>query len=509
MLFLMLLSILISAITLAIAIQKRDAPKSRYFIILILAITFYTLGRAFESVATTLEASYFGVILAYVGLPHVPVIMLLFLLDYYEIKVDMRPLLLIWSPALVVTAMVIIPSLRQYYYLSYQFVPGPPLAQVMVEGTFFYYAMFGYHVLLTTACLALSLWGAIKSRKAARWSSLVVFFSVVFPMLAEILYVLRLSPWQLDLAPIALSVSVLLLCVAVYRLNLLRVLPLAKDAILEQMSDAFIIVDLENRYLEANAAAKRQFSILSELYVGQELDMTNMFANVTQGLDGKMIVATMLNGAPKYYHLSETPIMQSGKKQCTCYTLHDVTDTRKLMAELKAMATYDALTGIYNRASFYQLATHELGRAREQRLPVCAIAIDIDQFKAINDVYGHFCGDEVIKSIVNKISARLRDGDIFGRVGGDEFNILLKHTTAQHAMLLAQELQYMIGCEPCEYNGQQIFATVSIGIAELEGDRHTSLEQLLVDVDSALYEAKNTGRNKACIYHSAGPHSAQ
>ena len=500
LIFGIILSIVISVITLAIAIQNREAPKSRYFIMLSVLVTFYVFGRAFESLASNMESSYFGVILGYVASPYMPGALILFLLDYYNIKIKRLPLWLLLAIPLISTILVTVPELRHYYYAEYSFFPGPPIAQIMVQGSTFYYAAFFYNILLLVICLALSLWGAIKFNKTERWSSLTIFVSVLLPLLVELLYVFGLTPFKLDITMIALCFSVGFLGVAVYRLNLLRVLPLAKDMILEQMSDAFIIVDVENRYVDANATAKNLLPILSDMSVGQKIDTTEMFPDMTEGLDGNTLVSIMLDGVKQYYHLSETSIKQNGKKQCICYTLHDVTDTRTLMAELKSLATYDALTNMYNRASFYQLATHELESAREQDTPVSVFAIDIDCFKEINDTYGHFCGDEVIKDIVTKISGRLRHVDIFGRVGGDEFNVLLPEANIDNAAALARSLQDMVSTEPTIYDNKQIPVTISIGIATFEKQKHASLEQLLKDADSVLYESKNTGRNKVCVY---------
>ena len=499
-LFWILLSLLISIITLGIGIQKREAPKSHYFIILALVIIAYTMGRAVESSATVMETAYVGVILAYCGSPYIPAVMLSFLWDYYDINIKKRfqPLLYI-IPALS-TVCVVIPELRHFYYIDYSFFAGPPIAQIMVQGSFFYYVTIGYHFLLLGLCLALSLWGAIKLKRTERWSSMTIFVAVLAPMIFHLLYLLKITPLGLDLNPIALCFSLGMFAVAVYSLNLLRMVPLAKDVILEQMSDAFIIVDTENRYLEANATAKSLFSALPEMHVGEKLNVQDLFHNVTEGLDGQTLVSVLLDGKKQYYHLAETEIEQNKKKQCTCYTLHDITDARNLMAELRTMATYDSLTNVYNRASFYQLGSQALDRAREQRVAVSVFGIDIDHFKEINDGYGHFCGDEILKCLVEKISGRLRKADIFGRVGGDEFNILLPNTNIENAIGLAEGLQHMVSSQPCVFRDQEIHVTISIGVAVFDEYRHENLESLLMDVDKALYVAKNTGRDRVEFY---------
>ena len=502
MLFLMGLSSFVSAITCGIAIHKRKSPRAGYYILLTLAISVYALGRTFESAATGLESAYFGVILSYIGLPYIPVFMLLFLLNYYEIKINRKPWIFVWVPLILTTVFVIVPELRHLYYLTYYFSPGPPIAAVVVQGSAYYYAMFGYHALLSITCLSLAIWGVVKFSAIKRRSSILVFISVFLPALSEVAYVLGYTPMGLELTPIALSFSSLLLCVAVFRLNMLRVLPLAKDIILEKMSDAFILTDLDRKFIEANESAQKQFPALADMQVGELFNVSDIFPNLAESPDSHSLVSVEIENEHRYYHLVETLIEENAKQRCLIFTLHDITETRKLMDELKSMATYDNMTGIYNRASFYQLSTNELDHASSRRTDVCALAIDIDKFKDVNDTYGHFCGDLVIKEVVVRIADRLRKADIFGRVGGDEFSVVLPNTTLENAKTLAESLQDLISAGPFEYNNKEFPVTISIGVALYDPKKHVSLESFLMDVDSALYKSKNAGRN--CVYTYQG-----
>ena len=500
MLFWMFVSVIISAAIFAISIQKRNAPKSLSFIILSFLVFVFVLGRFFEATASGLEAAYLGTLLGYLGIPFVPMAMFLFIMDYYNIKVNKWLTLLLSILPLAAATMVVVPQLRKYFYTNYSYYPGPPIAQLMIEGSVFYYVFYAYFFLLLIACLVFSLWGAKKLSKIERWPSLAVFFAVFLPTFVGIMYTLRLTPLELDLAPFALCFSLIFIGVAIYRFNLLKILPLAKDAILEQMNDAFIILDNENRYVESNSSAKKLFPVLSGMRVGQMMNTEELFPKVTDGLDGRPLVSIMSNDVQQHYHLAKNEILQYGKKLCICYTLHDITDTRKLLTELKVMATYDNLTNIYNRASFYELSARAMEMACVQNTTVSALGIDIDHFKVINDTYGHFCGDEILKSLVKKISGRLRASDIFGRVGGEEFNVLLLNTNLDNAITLAQNLQKMTEAETFLFNDKKIPVTISIGVAVFDEQRHASLESLLVDADKALYESKKTGRNKVSFY---------
>jgi len=128
------------------------------------------------------------------------------------------------------------------------------------------------------------------------------------------------------------------------------------------------------------------------------------------------------------------------------------------MTKLKAIATHDNLTNIYNKAIFHDFAINMLKTARKQKALVLVLEIDIDHFKMINDTYGHFCGDEIIKNLVKKLAGCLRDEDIFGCVGEEEFNVLLQDTNLENAIDIAKNLRKMVAVETFLFYDHQIHA---------------------------------------------------
>ena len=501
MLWYFFISVVVAVVVFFIALQKRYAPKSLYFILLSTLLVLFVLGRFLEASASTLEAAYIGVILAYLGAPHVPLVILEFLLDYYDFKMPRWLSLIMTMPALAASLMVAAPQLRGLIYSSISFFPGPPIAQIMIEGTFFYYFLQAYGSLMMIACLVLSMWGIKKHGKSEQKQSMALFLSILLPLATNAMYLLGMIPLDLEVTPLAMCFSLIFLSMAIYRYNLLKALPMARDYILEQMSDAIIILDTESRYIECNISAKRIIPALKNIRFGQKVDIRVLLPGLAEDATEEQTVT--LRTAEKqrqYYTLTNTSIMQDGKKLCTCYTLHDITAMRRMLAELRTMATYDNLTNIYNRASFYKLAEYEIDMALEQKSPVAVFEIDIDHFKTVNDTYGHLGGDEILKALVIRISSRLRDSDIFGRVGGEEFNILMPNTKLENAKKAAQRIKTLIERMPFEFNGREINVTISIGVAMFDAQRHTDIERLFRDADTALYRAKNTGRNRVCVY---------
>lgn len=173
-------------------------------------------------------------------------------------------------------------------------------------------------------------------------------------------------------------------------------------------------------------------------------------------------------------------------------------------AEILKYATLDALTGFYNRRQLEERIKQEVSNAKRQNAPLCGIMTDIDFFKSVNDTYGHAVGDLVLKTIAKVIRSQLREYDIAGRYGGEEFSILLPFTKIEEAHMVAERLRKTIESKVINISKvnpdadvKEIKVTISLGVYEIKQDDKE--DDLLKKADKALYEAKNTGRNKVVI----------
>ncbi len=172
-------------------------------------------------------------------------------------------------------------------------------------------------------------------------------------------------------------------------------------------------------------------------------------------------------------------------------------------AQLLAEARTDAKTSLLNAAAWQREAATELTRAGRFRPPPAIAIIDIDHFKAVNDAYGHLAGDRVLRVIAGRLKAQLRDGDVIGRFGGEEFAVLLPRTGTAEARRVAERLRARIDDEPIAVgdgrsDGVLVHVTISVGLAE-PGHACDDLDELLATADAALYDAKHAGRNRVCV----------
>ncbi|MFQ5615004.1 MAG: GAF domain-containing protein [Anaerolineales bacterium] len=175
-------------------------------------------------------------------------------------------------------------------------------------------------------------------------------------------------------------------------------------------------------------------------------------------------------------------------------------DNARLFENVQYLATIDELTGIYNRRHFFELGEVEFERARRYQHPLSAIMLDIDHFKKINDTYRHASGDQVLRSLARICLESIRKVDILGRYGGEEFTILLPETPLPKACEVAERLRKIVGETSILINGGELSITVSLGVATTTKENIPDLASLLDLADTALYRAKNLGRNRVEVF---------
>ncbi len=164
--------------------------------------------------------------------------------------------------------------------------------------------------------------------------------------------------------------------------------------------------------------------------------------------------------------------------------------------ELWMTARIDYLTGVGNRRHFMDRLTKELSLAQRYQREFSVLHVDIDHFKQINDTYGHNLGDEALKGMATACLHSLRNSDIFGRMGGEEFGVLLPETPLDSAMIVAERLRQVIADLEIATEKGPLRFTISIGVTQFRRDEDTTPETMLQRADQALYEAKDTGRNR-------------
>lgn len=217
-----------------------------------------------------------------------------------------------------------------------------------------------------------------------------------------------------------------------------------------------------------------------------EMLLSNRLNGITLGLLGWVLMVVM-------WRNFTTITLQQAQLVAVNLSLHE------RQAELEHLSQQDGLTGLFNRHTFVQLTGQELARARRQGSDTTLLVLDLDFFKRVNDTYGHPGGDAVLSHVADLMRATVRSTDLAGRLGGEEFMVLLPGTAEEAGRTLADKLRRQIESCPLAWQGTTIPVTVSIGLASTTAAQALDFEQIYRAADAALYQAKDQGRNRVVV----------
>lgn len=489
-----MLSVAFTALMMIYAIVKHTVEKSFYLIFLSVANLFFVFGNLLEITAPTLEAAFYGVRVQYIGGPFILPLTYLFYREFYGKKrlSRFKHALLFAIPVLSMLALQTFP-LVQLQYGSIWYSTNGQIASIQHTDGVAY--LLG--IVLNYVCIVLSLRLILShirhgDRKQRR-QSLVLLTGWLAPLAANISFLLFGGDHGYDLTPVAYVTAMAVLLYSALAHNLLDVLPLARAELMDELEDAFVVCDDGFHFLDANRSARRLFPELSDMTPGESMEKVQGFKS-----QGELRIWT--GGEERHYKVTANPILHDTRSGTVCVVFRDVTMENRLLENLQRQATVDALTGIYNRGTFFDLARKTLAQSRERKRDLALLMIDADHFKQVNDTYGHPCGDAVLKAIADIIKDHFRKGDVVGRYGGEEFAVLLEDLSGEQAVEAAEKLREAIERITIHCNEKSVRVTISIGVAHCSaGDGHT-LESLLTRADKAMYLSKTGGRNRTSLY---------
>lgn len=279
------------------------------------------------------------------------------------------------------------------------------------------------------------------------------------------------------------------------------------QAITEHAQAVIAAKDLQGRYIFVNEEFSRLFKIRREACLGRtdrelfEPEFAQAFRrNDLQALMDEQAIMVEerapVDGQLRHYLSMKFPVRDlDGKLFATGLVATDISTLKQLAEELQLQAETDELTGIWNRRKLFEVGQREIVRALRYGFPLSLALFDIDHFKSVNDCHGHGAGDRVLVGFCRLVTEHLRRNDCFGRLGGEEFVVILPHTPLESARLWAERIVGLLAAAPLPIEpGTELSVTVSAGVAHLSGPVET-FEQLLKVADSQLYRAKCGGRN--------------
>jgi diguanylate cyclase (GGDEF)-like protein len=318
----------------------------------------------------------------------------------------------------------------------------------------------------------------------------------------------------------SLSLGSLFCAVALLRYRLLALTPLARDTVIEQFADGVIISDADGLLIDINPAATAIFPELGREQCGRPLTEVlsarpqllqacatlRATAGSSEPLGFDVGIVTVeprdaLTPASEAETRSYSPRLtlirgRRGRPLAEAIVLYDVTARTHLERELQRIAATDGLTGLLNRRELSRRGDQALAGCRQRGEPLAVLLVDLDDFKPVNDEFGHAAGDAVLRAVAKSCADHVRACDLLARYGGDEICAALPGLASRDALIVAERFRAAVSGLSVWHGDVLIRTTVSVGVAVGGGGDGRTLEELIGDADANLYRAKRHGRDR-------------
>ncbi|GAA5416109.1 hypothetical protein Pryu01_01141 [Paraliobacillus ryukyuensis] len=466
------------------------------------SITIYCLAAAFGLLSTSIEQLKLWTTIQYIGIAFAPILGLFFVMQYLGRKVNRKRYLIFLVIPIITLLLVATNDLHHLYYRVYEAHPylGLPYIQLEIGIGYVIHGIYTFSCMLAGLYVILANWKETSATYRPQLVALII--GQLIPMVAAFIYLLVGTAPGIDPVPMVLWISSLLYLWAMNNSKMFTVIPIAKDTIFQSMNDGVLVLDESYRLIEFNKAGQQMFPGLTKDMLGVN------FYNLWRDLYDEVFPCT-LDQSPltKEIHVDQHGTIYQMRTSCLGVSKQhngivmlftDITEMKKLQFQLEHIAYYDELTQVLNRRAFFQHCLSEFLQAKETGTPYTAILMDIDHFKRINDFYGHDIGDVVLQEVVQACKQQIGNNALFARYGGEEFVVAVRADAAE-AFTLAEQMRQTLEHHAVPIDNTNLLVTFSIGIAQATGDEAETLRQLLKRADTALYEAKNNGRNQVRI----------
>ncbi len=490
---------------------RRRVPGARWLAATCLASSWWSICEGLLYFGFDTQTNLRITQLQYLGLVWVAPLTLLFVLKLFSQRDWSRPGH--YLPVFLIPSAVLVlawsNSSHGLIWSRYWTIDTENFPMLGLEHGFMFWVFIAYNYLCLLAATIVLVRQALFSAQIFRGQASVVLVAMLVTWTGNLVYILGLSPVRnVDPTPLTFSVTAAIMAWGFFRFQLLSVAPVAKEAVFNGMLDGVVVLDRLQRIVDLNPAGAEIIGLPRDQAVGRPAaavfpDHPWLFGR--DAVHDLNLVEFHLNrnGEEKTYDLRISRLRsRRGRTLGRLMVWRDISQRKKLEVELQRLASIDTLTGALNRRSFFERGAAELAKARRYGRSLTALMLDIDNFKHINDCFGHHAGDMALTDFARAVQKELREGDLLGRLGGEEFSILLSETDLSRAVLVAERLRLAVAALTLESDGQAFGFTVSIGVAGLIGEADEELEEVIKRVDRALYAAKEQGRNRVVVCES-------
>jgi diguanylate cyclase (GGDEF)-like protein/PAS domain S-box-containing protein len=442
-----------------------------------------------------------------------------------------RRLLLVFLPPAALAVIGMLNPGGLYYAGFLGHVVGPDTFYTGQPGPL-YWALLAVLYAYVAVGLFVIMRVSLHSVGVRRTQAAILLVGWAFPVATSVAFQFGIRPLGIfDATPVAFIITAAVWFVALLRGRLLNIVPLARNEIVQQMDEGFIVVDAEDRIVDTNLAAERLAHVTAKQVRGKEAaailgNFQGAVATLHSHGDACSVLAPVsVDGDLRHISLEVRSLgVGLGDSEAHLVTLHDVTDLKRseqrlqelndelqsklreigvLKERLQEQAIRDPLTTLYNRRFLDESLVLEIAQAQRSTTPIAFLMLDIDHFKQVNDTYSHAAGDAALRTVSQVLLAGARAGDTVARYGGEEFVVVMPDSCRADALRRAEEFRRRIAETVVRFDSTEFSLTVSIGVAEFPSDGPTA-DDAIAAADRAMYRGKESGRNKT-VAADSGP----
>ncbi len=472
------------------------------------AVFFWTVGYLLEYTSNDLNTKLFSFNISYIGSASLHLMVLLFALQYCGFsKFLTKKRILLLSLIPVIT--LLMQWTKQYHSLMYYDISlgadGPFLLVLKQYGPWFWVNWI-YDYLLLAASIIILVHRLLRRPHLYTRQIVYIIMMIVIPVFANLLYIMRFLPIpHADWTPASLSITTIFMALTIFNKQLFEVIPIARESMIEVMNEGFIVTDCKGFVVDFNTYAQNLIPEPEQLSIGNTLPeaIANQLSfDYSSVANQTAEVALSKNKSQHHYMVNTSPLYTRRHKHTGhLFVFHDITERKRTEDLMQHLAYYDHLTTLPNRHLFHDRANMAIERAARYNKKLATIMIDLDEFKDINDTFGHEAGDKVLQEVATRLVSAVRKIDTVSRFGGDEFIILLTEITDDKVITnIAQRIVHNM-THSFRYHGNKIMTSFSIGISIYPADSE-NLDTLIRYADLAMYQSKRLGHNRFLYYSS-------
>lgn len=486
------------------SLKQKDNPLAVLFSLQCLFSAIYIFAVTAQLNAQSVEEIMFFQKIKYFGAPFIPLTWFLF---SYRINKKRSPnikllLLLFIIPVLT----LILVSTNEYHHLYYKSVSAIPYKGYLIThretGVLYYLeSVYSLGALVFSLYVFYKAWADSGYHLKSPYSGLSL--GLISSSIICVLYLLGETPMGIDFMPLGFLIIAAGYALAIHYFDLFDTNEIYRDVIFSNLKEGIIVIDSNHILIDYNLAAKEVFTWLKEKNKGKKISTFSEGQLILESQNQDFSLALKRDDKIMYCDFKVTELKNNNITVGYTYVFMDTNEKHHMLKKLNYLARHDGLTDIYNKNTTLEVASSFLEDAKMSHDLVSVLIMDVDNFKYINDHYGHLAGDYVLKEIASELKIILSDKARFGRYGGDEFLIVLLGLSEKETLKLAERVREQISSKSYSIDNTNIQITLSIGIATIDfqtEDTDITLDQLIKYADIALYESKDSGRDSIQLY---------